>query len=110
MKLPHADRAVVDVEKLRNYCLSPSHPRGKHKARVFVRVLGLTAADADELRQRILSAVILEDAIPTDQDEYGQRYAVDFRISRQGNEALVLSLWIIRASEDFPRLTSCYVL
>ncbi|MCC6500023.1 MAG: hypothetical protein IT313_07115 [Anaerolineales bacterium] len=110
MKLPHADRAVVDVEKLRNYCLSPSHPRGKHKARVFARVLGLTAADADELRQRILSAVILEDAIPTDQDEYGQRYAVDFRISRQGNEALVRSLWIIRASEDFPRMTSCYVL
>lgn len=108
--MPHADRAVVDVEKLRNYCLSPSHPRGKHKARVFARVLGLTAADADELRQRILSAVILEDAIPTDQDEYGQRYAVDFRISRQGNEALVRSLWIIRASEDFPRMTSCYVL
>lgn len=35
MKLPNADRAVVGLAKLRDYCLSPTHPRGRHKARVF---------------------------------------------------------------------------
>lgn len=35
MKLPNAERAVVDVRKLRNYCLNAEHPRGQHKARVF---------------------------------------------------------------------------
>jgi hypothetical protein len=35
MKLPGADVAIVDVEKLTGYCLNPEHPRGKHKARVF---------------------------------------------------------------------------
>ena len=110
MKLPNVNRAIVEIEKLRDYCLSTSHPRGRNKARVFVAALGITADDAEELRQAILSAVKSEEAVPTDQDEYGQRYVVDFSMNRQGKEAVVRSLWIIRAGEDYPRLTSCYVL
>jgi len=34
MKLPGGERANVDVAKLRDYCLNPTHPRGRHKARV----------------------------------------------------------------------------
>lgn len=74
MKLPNADRAVVEIEKLRDYCLSSSHPRGRHKARVFVTALGITADDAEELKQAVLSAVLTEEATPTERDEYGQRY------------------------------------
>ncbi len=110
MKLPNADRAVVEIEKLRDYCLSSSHPRGRHKARVFVTALGITADDAEELRQAILSAVLTEDATPTERDEYGQRFVVDFLMRRHGKEAVVRSSWIIRRGEDVPRLTSCYVL
>lgn len=110
MKLPNADRAVVDIEKLRDYCLSTSHPRGRHKARVFITALGITADDAEELRQAILSAVITEEATATERDEYGQRYMVDFLMKRQGKEAVVRSSWIVRSEEDYPRLTSCYVL
>jgi hypothetical protein len=47
MKLPYAESAIVDVRKLRDYCLSAAHPRGKHKARVFASALGLTAEDSD---------------------------------------------------------------
>ncbi len=110
MKLPNADRAVVEIEKLRDYCLSTSHPRGRHKARVFVSALGITANDAEELRQAILSAIITEEAIQAEHDEYGQRYVVDFSMKRQGKEAFVRSSWIVRHGEDYPRLTSCYVL
>jgi hypothetical protein len=60
MKLPNADHAVVEIEKLRDYCLSTTHPRGRHKARVFALVLGITADDVEELREAILSAVLLE--------------------------------------------------
>jgi hypothetical protein len=56
MKLPNADRAVVEIEKLRDYCLSSSHPRGRHKARVFFTTLGIAADNAQELKQAILSA------------------------------------------------------
>jgi len=110
MKLPNADRAAVDIVKLRDYCLSSNHPRGRHKARVFATALGLTASDAEELRQAILSAALTEDATPTEQDEYGQRFVVDFIMVRQHRQAEVRTSWIIRAGEDNPRLTSCYVL
>ncbi len=110
MKLPNAARALVDIEKLRDYCLSESHPRGKHKARVFATALGLTANDAPELRDAILSAVQTEEAVAGERDEYGQRYIVDFSMKRQGREAVVRSAWIVRQGEDAPRFTSCYVL
>lgn len=35
MPMPHAERAVVDIRKLRDYCLNPMHDEGQHKARVF---------------------------------------------------------------------------
>ncbi len=110
MKLPNADRAVVEIEKLRDYCLSGSHPRGRHKARVFTTTLGITAEDAEELRDAILSAVLSEEATPSEGDEYGQRYVVDFTMKRQSRQADVRTTWIVRTREDYPRLTSCYVL
>jgi hypothetical protein len=57
MRLPNAKNAVVDIEKLRNYCLNPDHPEGKHKARVFREKLGFTDKDAERLRQLILEAI-----------------------------------------------------
>lgn len=110
MRLPNANRAVVDIEKLRDYCLSQTHLRGKHKAFVFEAVFGLTADDAEELREVILAAAQSNEAAPTGHDEYGKRFIVDFAMERHGNKAIVRSCWIIRADEDFPRLTSCYVL
>jgi len=32
MLVPNAERAVVDIRKLRAYCLDPTHADGKHKA------------------------------------------------------------------------------
>jgi hypothetical protein len=110
MKIPNAENAVVDIEKLTDYCLSETHPRGKHKARVFATVLGLTLDNAVDLRNALLSAVRSEEASAGEQDEYGKRYILDFQMKHLGNDATVRSTWIIRQSEDFPRLTSCYVL
>ena len=59
MVLPNGGRAVVDIAKLRDYCLSPDHPRGKHKARVFAAVLGLTADQTDVLRDALLVAAAM---------------------------------------------------
>jgi len=35
---------------------------------------------------------------------------VDFTMTREIHQARIRSSWIIRRGEDFPRLTSCYVL
>src|SRR5205807_1809316 len=51
-------RVVVDVRKIRDYCLSAEHPRGRHKARVFQSRLGVWKSDAQLLRQALLTAVV----------------------------------------------------
>lgn len=110
MRLPNADQSIVDIEKLRDYCLSETHARGKHKARVFAATLGITSVHAEELRELILQAVQTAEAELGEADEYGQRYTVDMSVRYSGNEAAVRSTWIVRNGETAPRLTSCYVL
>jgi hypothetical protein len=110
MKLPNAERALVDLRKLRDYCLNPEHPRGQHKARLFQSALGWTIDHAEEVRQTLLRSARSEEAVFLSRDDYGQRYAVDFSIQSDRGVATVRSLWMVRAGEDFPRLTTCYVL
>ncbi len=110
MKLLGGADAIVDLSKLRDYCLDPHHPRGRHKARVFLSTLGLSQADADFLRAALLAAAKDGEAVPGEADQYGERYTVDFRIARGNREANVRSAWIILRSESAPRLTSCFVL
>lgn len=110
MKLPNPERAVVDVYKLRNYCLSPKHRRRRHKARVFAASLGLTVDDANYLREALLAAVRDNEALPAEHDQYGKRHVVDFTVTGPIGQATVRTSRIIRQGEDFPRLTSCFVL
>ncbi len=110
MKLPRGERAVVDLAKLTDYCLNEKHLRGRHKARVFASVLGITSGDSEVLRQRLLDAAAEEDATLGDRDDYGQRYVLDFSMAGPKGRATVRSVWIILADEALPRLLSCYVL
>jgi hypothetical protein len=108
--LPNADRAVVDLRKLRDYCLNMDHPRGRHKARLFRAILGLTAEDADRLRGLILQGARNCVATRTEADEHGVRYLADLELSVENRTARVRTAWIVRKDEDFPRLLTCYVL
>jgi hypothetical protein len=110
VRLPSANRAIIDVEKLRDYCLSPQHPRGRHKARVFEARLGILRTHAEELRRQILEAVGSAEAIEGAADAFGRRFVVDCRVAGPKGEAHVRTAWIVRAGERSPRLTTCYVL
>jgi hypothetical protein len=44
--LPRGEDAVLDIRKIEDYCLSPLHPRGRHKARVFRAALDRQRGDA----------------------------------------------------------------
>lgn len=107
--MPNCELAVVDSMKLRDYCLSPTHPRGRHKARAFASSRGLSRADTEELRKAILDAACNEDARLGDLDAHGQRYLIDFRMSTAAGEATIRSAWIICNGEEHPRFVTCYV-
>ena len=110
MKIPNAERAVVDIRKLREYCLNPQHHRGKHKARLFTSLLGMDADDAEELRTALLEAVKKQDAQLADRDAYGQRYTLDFTLNWREKQATIRSAWIIETNTDFPKLTTAFPL
>jgi hypothetical protein len=110
MKLPNAERAVVEIGKHHDYCLDPNHARGKHKARVFLSSCGLTAEHADDLRDALLSAARTSDVELRDEDTFGQRYVIDFQVTGPTGAASVRSAWIVRQDEGFPRFVTCYVM
>jgi hypothetical protein len=110
MNLPDAGRAVVEIGKLRDYSLNSEHEAGKHKARVFKSALGLTADDAEWLREKILSAAQTGEAVARPDSPFGAHFVVDVLVEREGRTALVRTAWIVELGTDFPRLTSCYVI
>ena len=110
MKMPNAERAEVDLRKLVEYCLSPTHKLGRHKAVVFEAALGLTIVDAFKLRAWLLQAAGESEEVIECSDEFGHRYRIDFEVATASGRATIRSAWMIRAGEDFPRLTTCFVL
>ena len=110
MLLPDADRAFIDLRKLVEYSLSPDHPVGGHKAILFQSIFGITGEDALVLRDTLLHVATRAAAAIGRLDEFGQRYTIDFTLSTATATASIRSGWIVRSTEDFPRLTTCFVL
>lgn len=111
MKLPNGHRADLGT-KLEDYTLNPQHPQGKHKARVFESVLGITLRNnAGVLRQALLDAAAnSNEATARGDNGFGVTYDLRFPLETAEGRATVLSGWIILHGEDFPKLTTCYIL
>ncbi len=110
MLIPNVENVVVDICKLRDYCLNSEHSTGKHKARLFQSMLGMTAENAPELHQILLQVIKTHPAKLGRKDSFGQRYTLDFMLEWQNKSAVIRSGWIIELNSLIPRLTSCYPL
>jgi hypothetical protein len=109
MELPNGGRAHLGT-KLEEYTLNPLHRDGRNKARVFDAVLGITLTNAEILREALLNAAAHADNVESRGDNgFGNVYVVRFPLQTVKGAATVLSGWIIRHGEDFPRLTTCYI-
>jgi hypothetical protein len=109
MKLPNFQKAVIPESKLSGYCLNLEHKDGKHKARVFRAALGLTAENANELKNALIQALINYEAEFQKTTTNGYLYIIIFEMSRNNKTQNIKSVWIIRNGEDFPRLVTCYI-
>lgn len=108
--LPNSERAFLDIRKIEDYCLNPTHPRGRHKARVFRAALGIGRSDATWLRQILLEGVRKGLAIQLSADAFGTRWYIDMPIERQGKAVVVRTIWIMRLGEETPQFVTCWVL
>ena len=107
MKVPNSDQAILG-DKLERYCLNNQHFQGKHKALLFQKILGITLENQEILEQALLRAITECDAVIYKQDGYGIHYDVKFLLQTEKGSSLILSSWIIRSNETFPRLTNTY--
>lgn len=108
MRLPEAERAVVEAAKIRDYLLSPTHPVGCIKA-AFFRRLGYTRAEWRDLERAIRELVLTAKAVKSPASPYGDKYEVRGIIwGPSGRAAEIVTIWIIRTEEDFPRLVTAY--
>lgn len=109
MRLPNGTRAELGT-KLVDYVLNPLHRDGRHKARVFDSAVGIARGNAGVLARALLDAAAnSEHAEARGDNGYGDVYVLRFEITTTAGTATVVSVWIIRRGEDFPRLTTCYI-
>jgi hypothetical protein len=109
-QLPRVAEAIIPVEKLRDYALSPEHPTGRHKARVFSSALGIGQDDWEWLRDQILAGIADSRVSAVFQDLWGFRYTVPILLEGlNGATHEVITAWIVEGDDAPPRLTSTHV-
>ena len=110
MRLPNGERAFIDPAKLTGYVLNPHHPRGRNKARVFLATLSLSPDGAGILASWLTDlAATSAEAVETGEDVYGRRFEICAEMRYAEHVARIVTAWIIRRGEDFPRLVTAFV-
>ena len=107
MKIPGAERAILDAAKVRDYLLSPAHRVGSAKARFFGQ-LGFDQRNWTILQDE-LYGFAKQEAQLGGATRFGQKYVVPGTI--QGSSGLVARLvvvWIVLNGENFPRFVTAY--
>jgi len=64
----------------------------------------------EELRDALLEAVKTYDAVPGKSNQHGQKYVIDFPMTRSEKHAVVRRAGIVGYDDNFPRLITCYIL
>lgn len=107
MKLPNGDRAELG-DKLERCSLNLQHPKGRDKAILFRNRLDITLENKEILEAALLESAVREEAAIYRTDQYGTHYDVKFSMKTAIGTSIVLGCWIVRAGEDFSRLTNAY--
>lgn len=78
--------------------------------RVFESALGINLGNTDVLARALLAAAATsDDAEARGDNGYGEVFVLRLELTTEAASATVVSVWIIRRGEDFPRLTTCYI-
>src|ERR1700676_264537 len=107
-RLPHGDRSILEIRKIEDYCLSPTHPRGRHKARVFREALDVGRGGAAWLRGVLLDAARDGEASQLATGVWGSHWRVDVTVGRHGKNAVVRTIWIVQTGLNVPRFVTCW--
>ena len=107
MKIPGAERAILDAAKVRDYLLSTEHRVGSAKARFFAQ-LGFDQRNWAVLQDE-LYRFAKQEAQLGGATRFGQKYVVPGTIQGpSGRVARLVVVWIVLNGENFPRFVTAY--
>ena len=108
MLLPNPTRAVVDAAKVRDYLLSAEHRFGRFKAIVF-EALGYRRESWQVLQADLAAVAALPGAELKGTSRYGQKFELSANlIGPAQRELFIVTVWLVRWGEDFPRFITAY--
>ncbi|HEV8643556.1 MAG TPA: hypothetical protein VGV13_20970 [Methylomirabilota bacterium] len=108
MRIPNADRAIIDATKLHGYLLSQRHPVGRFKAGFFLG-LGYSAREWQRLEADLRAQHLSREATAAEGNPYGQKYEIHAPLEGPtGRAAEVISVWVVLVNEDFRRFVTAY--
>ena len=77
---------------------------------MFESALGITLANKEILSQALLAQAASSNEFTALGDNgFGETFVLRFPLATDQGAATVLSAWIVRHNEDFPRLTTCFI-
>ncbi len=108
MKLPNADKAVVEQSKVCGYLLNGQHPFGASKARFFSR-FGFTLESWDKLTVGLLAVGQQNEVLKIRNTGFGPRYEVEGElIAPDGRRPRVRTVWQMDIGQSAPRLITAH--
>ena len=107
-RVPNSDRAFIDLRKITDYLMAPSHRRGGAKAR-FLAEFGFTASEPDVLAAALTEHLQSNDILREQPSPHGTKYVIDGPLKApDGRTPTVRSIWIIDNDADFPRFVTAF--
>lgn len=108
MRLPNAEAARIEVEKLEGYLLCETHAIGRSKARYF-RGVGFDESSVDLLLRGLLAIAKNEEVVESVSSIHGVKYVVDGVVTApSGAKVKLRTVWIIDRGHDTPRFVTAY--
>ena len=107
-KLGNADTALVEIEKLKDYLLSLTHPEGKAKAKFF-KLFGFSEEKPEQLETSLRMHGQTRPVVETKVTEHGVKHILECNIQTpDGRNPCVRSVWIVDRGKAVPRLVTVY--
>ena len=108
MKLPNAESAVVEPEKITEYLLNAAHPDNGGKA-AFFEALGFQRQEPQVLAEALMDLARQAEVMQTVQSPHGWKYIVVGQIkSPLAKAGKVRTVWIIDKGCHMARLVTVY--
>ncbi len=110
MKLPNAQLAFAEREKIVDYLLNPMHRYGASKARFFAR-FGFQAQEWERLAAALLEHGRRDEVSKAKETGFGPRYEVEGEVTApDGRRPRVRTVWQVDKGTVAPRLITAYPL